>query len=105
MNEKISSVIFELDIKVLIFASLKFKSRNTVKSTKSNLKEEELAAVVRRLFFKIGVIKNFANCTGKHLCWSLFLIKPQAWWCDFIRETPTQVFSCEIYEISGLRLY
>ena len=32
----------------LIFASLKFKFENTVKSTKSNLKEEELEAVARR---------------------------------------------------------
>ena len=35
-----------------------------------------------------SVLKNFANSTGKHLCWSLFLIK----------LTPTQVFSCEICE-------
>ena len=28
------------------------------------------------MFFKIGVLKNFAIFTGKHLCWSLFLIKP-----------------------------
>ena len=27
---------------------------------------------------KIGVRKNFANFTGKHLCWSLFLINLQA---------------------------
>ena len=27
--------------------------------------------------FKIGVLKNFANFTGKHLFWSLFLIKLQ----------------------------
>ena len=26
-----------------------------------------------------GVVKNFAIFTGKHLCWSLFLIKMQAW--------------------------
>ena len=27
------------------------------------------------MFFKIGVLKNFENFTGKHLCcWSLFLI-------------------------------
>ena len=37
---------------------------------------------------KKKVLKNFANFTGKHLCWSLSLI----------RETPTQVFSCEICE-------
>ena len=31
-----------------------------------------------QMFFKTGVIRNFAICTGKHLCWSLFLIKLQA---------------------------
>ena len=30
-----------------------------------------------QLFFKIGVPKNFANFTGKHPCWSLFLIELQ----------------------------
>ena len=25
--------------------------------------------------FKLGVLKNFVNSTGKHLCWGLFLIK------------------------------
>ena len=28
-----------------------------------------------QMFFKIGVPKNFANFTGKHLCWNLILIK------------------------------
>ena len=28
--------------------------------------------------FKLGVDKSFVNSTGKHLCWSLFLIKLQA---------------------------
>ena len=28
-----------------------------------------------QMFFKIGVLKNFAIFIGKHLCWSLFLIK------------------------------
>ena len=67
--KKQSSIIFELDnivkmkraglqkcensvihtvAKGLILASLKFKSTNIVKSTKSNLKKEELEAVVRR---------------------------------------------------------
>ena len=27
------------------------------------------------VFYKKGVLKNFANFTGKDLCWSLFLIK------------------------------
>ena len=25
------------------------------------------------IFFKLGVLKNLSNFTGKHLCWSLFL--------------------------------
>ena len=31
-----------------------------------------------QMFFKIGVIRNFAIFTGKHLCWSLFSIKLHA---------------------------
>ena len=41
-----------------------------------------------QLFFKIGILKNFAIVTGKHLCWSHFLIK----------VTPAQVFSYEYCE-------
>ena len=32
-----------------------------------------------QMFFKIAVLKNFANSTGKHLCWRYFLIKLQSW--------------------------
>ena len=32
-------------------------------------------AVGKQMFFKIGVLKNFANFTGKILCWSLFYNK------------------------------
>ena len=31
-----------------------------------------------KLFCKKGILKNFAVFTGKHLCWSLFLIKMQS---------------------------
>ena len=30
-----------------------------------------------QMFLKIGAFKNFANFTGKHLCWSFFLLKFQ----------------------------
>ena len=30
------------------------------------------------MLFKIGVLKNFANFTGKYLCWNLFVITLQA---------------------------
>ena len=39
-----------------------------------------------QMFFKIGVLKNFANFTGKHLRWSLFLIKLEAQTCNFIKK-------------------
>ena len=43
--------------------------------------------------------QNFANFTGKHLCWSLFLIKFHAFRsATILIETPTYLFSCEICE-------
>ena len=51
------------------------------------------------MFFKIGVLKSFANFTGKHLCWSLFLKNLQAEGLQLPKKkTPTQVFSCELCE-------
>ena len=31
------------------------------------------------MYFRIGILKNFAMFVLKHLCWSLFLINMQAW--------------------------
>ena len=43
---------------------------------------EFLEAAIQKLSFadvlQNGVLKNFAILTGKHMCWSLFLIKLQA---------------------------
>ena len=33
-----------------------------------------------QMFFKRGVIRNYAIFTEKHLCWSLFLIKLETLW-------------------------
>ena len=59
-------------------------------------------AAVRRCSSK-GVLKNFAIFTGKHLCWSFFLIKLQAYRPAALlkRNSNTGVFyeywaSCEI---------
>ena len=38
------------------------------------------------MFFNIGVLKNFATVTGKHLCCSLFLIKLRTYACNFIKR-------------------
>ena len=53
-----------------------------------------------QMFFKKGVLKSFATFTGIQLCWSLFLIKLHAFRpTTLLKETPTQVISCEISEI------
>ena len=31
-----------------------------------------------QVFLKVGVLENFTNFIGKHLCWNVFLIKLQA---------------------------
>ena len=52
------------------------------------------------MFFKIGVLINFAIFTGKHRRWTLFLIKLQFFRpATLSKETPTQVFSCEYCDI------
>ena len=48
------------------------------------------------MFYEKGVLKNFANLTVKHLCWSILLIKLLKL---HSKETPTQVFSCQICDI------
>ena len=54
-----------------------------------------------QMFFKIGVLKNFANFEEKHQCWFLFLIRS----CNFIRpatllkrNSNTGVFLREIFK-------
>ena len=44
--------------------------------------------------FKIGALKNFAAFTGKHLCWSLILVKLLAWFGATLlkRDSHTGVF-------------
>ena len=55
------------------------------------------------MFCKKGVLKNYENLTGKRQCWSFFLSKVgdcRPGTCNFIeKETPTQVFSCELGEV------
>ena len=61
------------------------------------------------VFCRIGVLRNFAKFTGKHLCQSLFFnkvtgLRPLA--CNFIKkEALAQVFSCEFCKISENTLF
>ena len=57
-------------------------------------------AVLRRCFLKIGRLKNSTNLTGKHLCWSFFLIKLQAWRpATLLKRNSNTDDSCETCEI------
>ena len=52
----------------------------------------------QRCSVKKSVPKNFANSTGKYLCWNLLSLKSQALQALqlYQKDSPTQVFSCEI---------
>ena len=52
-------------------------------------------------FVEIGVLKNFANLSEKHLRWNLFLIKRQDFWLVTLlkRDSNTGVFLREHPEI------
>ena len=54
-----------------------------------------------QMFFKIVVLETSANFTEKHLCLGLFLIQLQVSGLQLFlkKETLTQVFFCEIFEI------
>ena len=54
-----------------------------------------------RSILRKGVLRNFAKFTGKHLCQSPYFNKVAGQVCNFIKiEDLTQVFSCELCEIS-----
>ena len=58
-------------------------------------------------FCKIGILKNFAKITRKHLCWSLFFnkfagLQPATL---FNKKTPAQVFSCKFCKIFNNTFY
>ena len=52
-------------------------SHETVTKTRTTKEGEILRSSCLQMFFKIGVLKNFAIFTGEYLFWSLFLIKLQ----------------------------
>ena len=58
-----------------------------------NFKLVEAAAGDLSQSVKQVALKNFANITGKNLCWSLFSIKVEFWGpATLLKKTPTQVF-------------
>ena len=67
--------------KILFFSNLLFMADSHIRfclellwKHELNLKSSNWKSFVKEK----GVLRNFANFTGKHLCWSLFLIELQA---------------------------
>ena len=50
------------------------------------------------VFCKKGVFKNLANFTGKHLCWSLFLIKLLQIGPESLLKLDSNMEICEIFK-------
>ena len=59
------------------------------------LHESQRKTLWWQMFFKISIVKNLQYFTEKHMCWSLSIITLQL----YLKETPTQMFSCEISQI------
>ena len=79
------------------------KTTNTGSQSKNALLEKGVEGLTEdvtkrsspsQMFFKIGVLKNYANSTGKHLWWIFFLIKlqPQRPATSLKRDSNTGVF-------------
>ena len=62
-----------------------FISQNTYHQLLSSCENTSRSSRLQ-MFFKIGVVKSFANFTGKHLCWSLFLKNLQGESLQFHKE-------------------
>ena len=99
--------------------NLRYFLSSSIKSTTTNLSQVKTYANPTKVKFKLFrnsstifrsvhrrcstqkvVLKNLSIFTEKQLRWSLFFNKVggiQA--CNFIKESPTQLFSCEICKI------
>ena len=59
-----------------------------------------------QMFFKIEVLKNFTMFTGKHLCWSLCLVKLQSSGLPlYQKKTPVQVVFSKYCKIIKNRFF
>ena len=64
---KFDQIVYNLIVRNLLINYLNF--------IKESIQKQLLT---EQMFFEIVVLENFAIFRGKHLCWSLFLIKLQA---------------------------
>ena len=73
----------------------------------STIEDNYLEAATGGFFIKKAALKNFAIFTGKQLCWSLFLIKLQAFRLATLlkRDSNTGVFLCILRSFIYLEKY
>ena len=69
---------FSLTVAGFFVISMVLKATAQKESPKQSIPKVTSEAAVRRCSSKIGVLRNFAIFTGKHLRWSLVLINLQA---------------------------
>ena len=67
------------DIVLLFTLEKRWVEVQILDKIRTDVKTKNLKAAVCRCSANLGILENFANFTGKHLCWSLFLINLQAW--------------------------
>ena len=79
LNFRGSKYFFSAESGIYCWQSHRFLLRTPLKTLVKPQKQP------RELFCKKGVLRNFANFTGKHLCWSLFLIELQEV-CSFSKK-------------------
>ena len=85
-----------LSLKKLILSCTMLKNEQTMDIFSTILRSSR-----PNLFCEKGVLRTFANFTGKHLRQTVFFNKVAGNACNFIqKETLAQVFSCEVCEIS-----
>ena len=81
---RVDFVVFEKNEFLYTHRIMKKREKSRVESCRNDVlhnkivRSEKYRSSRLQMFFEKSVLKNFANFTGKHLCWSLYLIKLQA---------------------------
>ena len=102
ITNKISSNCFLFYVLYKLFKSMVLRKRS--ESWQKKRSKEHMGWSVQKqppeVFYKKAVLKNSAIFTGKHLRWSLFLMKLQAFSPATLlkRDSSTGFFSCEFCE-------
>ena len=63
-------------------------------NVQTNIKGKTLRSSRSQMFFKIVILKKFAELPRKHLCWSVFLIKKQAWRPAYLSKKKRPQYRC-----------